>query len=281
MPSQEQWSKLNEYLLQVGAFDELVPFCVNALERLGKVVSYDQGRVYLFDGDGRVFDEYLRGISKKMTKIYHEYYDQTDDERYSATRRANFEARKLRIDAGNGEVPVGMRVRRHEIKVLDWSSEPHDTKFYREYVAKLDLTYSTGFQLFDNQLRPRALFCIDRTRPVNYNADERALLSLAASHLDNMCRKLFVEPPVALGDTISLMASGIPLTERERQLCTMLMRGETPKSIAETLGISRRTVYKHVSNIHRKLEVSNQAELLARLSESAIRGREEVLTNQS
>ena len=65
MPSQVQWSKLNEYLLQVGAFDELVPFCVNALERLGKVVSFDQGRVYLFDGDGRVFDEYLRGISKK------------------------------------------------------------------------------------------------------------------------------------------------------------------------------------------------------------------------
>ena len=36
MPSQTQWSKLSEYLLQVGAFDEPVPFCVNALERLGR-----------------------------------------------------------------------------------------------------------------------------------------------------------------------------------------------------------------------------------------------------
>jgi len=281
MPSQVQWAKLNEYLLQVGAFDGLVPFCVNALERLRKVVSFDLGRVYLFDAAGHVFDEYLLGVKKKTTKIYHEYYDQTDDERYSATRLASLEARKLRFDAVNDEVPVGMRVRRYEIKVLDWSNEPHDTKFYREYVATLGLTYSTGFQLYDHQLQPRVLFCIDRTRPVNYNADERALLSLVASHLNNMCRKYFVEPPVALGDTISLMASGIPLTERERQLCTMLMRGETPKSIAEALGISRRTAYKHISNIHRKLGVTNQAELLARLSESAIRGREEVLTNQS
>ena len=281
MPSQAQWAKLNEYLLQVGAFDELVPFCVNALERLGKVVSFDQGRMYLFDGTGHVFDEYLLGVSKKTTRIYHEYYDQTDNSRYSATRRAAFEAHKLRMDPEDDELPTGMRVRRHDIKVLNWSDEPHDTKFYREYVSKLGLTYSTGFQVYDNQLQPRALFCIDRTRPVNYNADERALLSLVAIHLDNMCRKLFVEPPVALGDTISLMASGIPLTERERQLCTMLMRGVTPKAMAEMLGISRRTVYKHISNIHRKLGVSNQAELLARLSESAIRGREEVLTNQS
>jgi DNA-binding CsgD family transcriptional regulator len=96
-----------------------------------------------------------------------------------------------------------------------------------------------------------------------------------------MHRKLFVEPPVTLGDTIALMASGIELTERERQLCTMLMRGATPKSISESLGIARRTVYKHISNIHAKLGVSSQTELLAKLSESAARGRSGVLSNQS
>ena len=275
-----QWAKLSEYLLQVGAFDEPVPFCVNALERLGKVVTFDQGRVYLFDEGSHVYDEYLLGLSKKMTKIYHEYYEQTDDSRYSATRRAAFEARKLKLESEDDAMPAGMHVRRHEIKVLDWSQEPHNTKFYREYAAPLGLTFCTGFQLYDDQMRPRALFCLDRTRPVNYNADERALLSLAATHLDNMYRKLFVEPPVTIGDTIALMASGIELTERERQLCTMLMRGDTPKATAEKLGISRRTVYKHLSNIHKKLGVSNQTELLARLSESAARGRGGVLPTQ-
>ena len=280
MPSQVQWAKLNEYLLQVGAFDESVPFCVNALERLPKVVSYDQGRVYLYDGWGHVFDEYLQGVSKRDTKAYHEYYSDVDDQRYSATRRANDELRKLHMKP---EEPLdrGMRVRRQEIIVIDWACEPHDTRFYREYVGRLGLTYSTGFTLTDHKGHLRALFCLDRTRPVNYGAEERALLSLVATHLDNMYRKIFAEPPVVLGDTIALMASGIPLTERERQLCTMLMRGATPKSIAETLGISRRTVYKHLSNIHAKLGVSSQTELLAKLSESAARGRSEVLTNQS
>lgn len=281
MPSQVQWAKLSEFLLQVGAFDEPVPFCVNALERLGKVVSFDQGRVYLYDGQSNVFDEYLLGIKKETTRIYHEYYSDVDDGRYSATKRAAFEAKKLKLSADKTSLPQGMRVRRQEIIVLDWSKEPHDTKFYREYAGPLGLTYCTGFQLFDHEGSMRALFCIDRTRPVDFNADERALLSLVATHLDNMYRKLFVEPPAPLGDTISLMASGIALTERERQLCTMLMRGETPKTIAESLGISRRTVYKHVSNIHRKLGVSSEAELLAKLSAAAVRGRGEVLSNQS
>ncbi|HQE70040.1 MAG TPA: helix-turn-helix transcriptional regulator, partial [Atopobiaceae bacterium] len=269
MPSQAQWDKLNEYLLQVGAYDDLIPFCVNALNRLRKVVSFDQGRVYLFDEDGCVFDEHLLGVSKKITKEYHEYYSGVDQNRYSAIKRLRDKARESVISDDEG-IEQGMRVSRQEIKVMDWSREPHDTQFYRDHVSRLGLTYSTGFKLCDSRGRARVLFCIDRTRPVTFTADERATLSLVSTHLDNMCRKMFGNSPSTAGDTIGLMASGIPLTERERQICTMLMRGESPKSISEKLRISRRTVYKHVSNIHAKLGVTSQGELLAKLQESTV-----------
>ena len=68
MPSQAQWSKLNEDLLQVGAEDDQTRFCVNALVRLKNVISFDQGRVYFLDEDGHVYDEFLMGVSKKTTK---------------------------------------------------------------------------------------------------------------------------------------------------------------------------------------------------------------------
>ena len=273
MPSQAQWNKLNEYLLQVGAYDELISFCVNALDRLRKVVSFDQGRVYLFDHDGFVYDEYLLGVSKKVTKEYHEYYSGVDQNRYSAMRRLRDGAREKGA-ADDENLELGMKVTRQEIRVMDWSQEPHDTKFFRDHVSRLGLTYSTGFKLCDNEGRARVLFCIDRTRPVNFSSDERAMLSLVSTHLDNMCRKLFCDPPSCVGDTISLMAGGAPLTERERQICTMLMRGDSPKLIAETLGIALRTAYKHISNIHSKLGVKSRGELLAKLQESAVRGRD-------
>ena len=280
MPSQSQWAKLNEFLLQVGSFDDPIAFCVNAIRRLRNVVSFDEGRVYFMDSDGQVFDEYLLGVSKKVTKAYHEYYGELGGRRYSATKRAKDEEQRLRLNDANDETPKGMRVKRQRIVVMDWSKEPHDTRFYREYVAPLGLTFSTGFQLFDVDGNTRALFCLDRTRPVDYSSDERALLSLVATHLDNMYRKLFCVPPVSQGDTIGLMASGVELTERERQVCTMLMRGASTKSIAKMFGISRTTVYKHVSNIHRKLGVSSQGELLARLSAAAIQGRGDTIGTQ-
>jgi hypothetical protein len=192
MPSQSQWAKLNEFLLQVGSFDDPIAFCVNAIRRLRNVVSFDEGRVYFMDSDGQVFDEYLLGVSKKVTKAYHEYYGELGGRRYSVTKRVKDEEQRLRLNDANDEMPKGMRVKRQRIVVMDWAKEPHDTRFYREYVAPLGLTFSTGFQLFDVDGNTRALFCLDRTRPVDYSSDERALLSLAATHLDNMYRKIFL-----------------------------------------------------------------------------------------
>ena len=281
MPSVAQWSKLNEFLLQVGALDEQIPFCVNALNRLRNVVSFDQGRVYFFDEAGHVFDEYLLNVSKEVTKAYHEYYEDVDDARYSATRRARFEARRVTADGIDQGRKPRSSLRLQRVHAVNWEDEPHDTRFFREYVARIGLTYSTGFTLYDCEHVPRALFCIDHTRPVEFSREELHMLSLAATHLDNMYRKLFATPPASTGDTIALMAGGAPLTERERQIATMLMRGFSAKAISESLHIARTTVYKHVQNIHEKLGVSNQVELLAKLSELAARGKAEVSSTES
>lgn len=51
------------------------------------------------------------------------------------------------------------------------------------------------------------------------------------------------------------------LTHREQQVCDKLVRGLTNKEVAESLGISCRTVEDHRACILRKLKVRNTVEL--------------------
>lgn len=267
MPSQTQWSKLNEFLAQVGAFDDPISLAVNTLLQLRKLVLFDQGRIYFLDADGKVYDEYLVGVSKKTTKAYHGYYSEADGDRYSATKRAKEKERALREQAQQDDLPKGRRALYQQIYVVNWSQEPHDTRFYREHVVPQGLRHSTGLALHDTEGRTRALFCLDRTHDAPYTRDDTVMLGLVATHVDNMFRKLYVQVPIVRGDQIAMLTGQSGLTERERQVCTLLVRGMSPKAIAEMFGLSVRTVYKHVQNIHAKLGVSSQLEMVAKLSE--------------
>ncbi|MDH4656381.1 LuxR C-terminal-related transcriptional regulator [Pseudomonas sp. JS3066] len=53
------------------------------------------------------------------------------------------------------------------------------------------------------------------------------------------------------------------LTEREREIAHLLLRGHSAKSSAKVLEISPETVRMHRKNLYTKLEISSQAELFA------------------
>jgi DNA-binding NarL/FixJ family response regulator len=48
------------------------------------------------------------------------------------------------------------------------------------------------------------------------------------------------------------------LTQREHETIQLLMQGLANRQIAHTLGIAEHTVEKHLSNIYRKLNVTNR-----------------------
>jgi len=54
-----------------------------------------------------------------------------------------------------------------------------------------------------------------------------------------------------------------PLTERERQTLNLVAMGQSNKEIAETLGISVKTVDRHRTNMMQKLDVHSVAQLIA------------------
>ncbi|UNC91372.1 LuxR family transcriptional regulator [Candidatus Contubernalis alkaliaceticus] len=63
------------------------------------------------------------------------------------------------------------------------------------------------------------------------------------------------------------------LTPREREILTLLFKGETNKVLAEQLFISENTLKTHLKNIYKKLGVSNKRELLSMV----IRGEDKEL----
>jgi DNA-binding NarL/FixJ family response regulator len=61
-----------------------------------------------------------------------------------------------------------------------------------------------------------------------------------------------------------------PLTARELQVLTLVARGSTNRAIGVALGLSERTVDRHVSNIFAKLGVSSRAAATAIAYESEL-----------
>ncbi len=53
------------------------------------------------------------------------------------------------------------------------------------------------------------------------------------------------------------------LTARERQVATLIARGQSNRDVAEALVIGERTVQTHIANIFAKLNVGSRAQIAA------------------
>jgi DNA-binding NarL/FixJ family response regulator len=60
------------------------------------------------------------------------------------------------------------------------------------------------------------------------------------------------------------------LTEREREILTVIAQGQSNTEIAGRLGLSQKTVRNHVSNIFNKLQVADRAQAIVRAREAGL-----------
>jgi len=65
-------------------------------------------------------------------------------------------------------------------------------------------------------------------------------------------------------------ADGPSLTDRERQVLQLMVKGKTIKSVAQFLGLSEHTIHGYVKATYKKLNVHNRAELAARAQELSL-----------
>jgi DNA-binding CsgD family transcriptional regulator len=63
------------------------------------------------------------------------------------------------------------------------------------------------------------------------------------------------------------------LTGRELDVAALLMKGCSERTVAETLGIGYTTVRSHSRSLRRKFGVTSRSQLLLRLIDSGLSGR--------
>jgi DNA-binding NarL/FixJ family response regulator len=85
-------------------------------------------------------------------------------------------------------------------------------------------------------------------------------------HLENGIRLILRGAKVISPDVLELLEdkqTSVELTDRERQILSLIASGCSNKEIAERLGVSLKTVDNHRTNLMRKLDVHSVAELLS------------------
>lgn len=82
-----------------------------------------------------------------------------------------------------------------------------------------------------------------------------------------------ITPTIALRVFASFQrkaASAPDLTDRERQVLELMVRGKTARAVAEFLGLSPHTVHDYAKQIYKKLEVHNRSELILKAQELSL-----------
>jgi DNA-binding CsgD family transcriptional regulator len=118
-----------------------------------------------------------------------------------------------------------------------------------------------GFGLCDTEGYIKSAFSLDRTTLGPFTTQENAVLSIIQPHLKNLYEKFYVNSPVEINCTTKT-GETLGLTNREAEIVEYLSQGITPENISKKLFISPKTLYRHIANIHSKLNIKKTPELI-------------------
>ena len=180
----------------------------------------------------------------------------------SAQDRATFdrffaEHPLVRFHAGN------RRGGAHRISDSLSAAEFRESALYNEYYRRIGIDHVVAMPLFvDRGLL--VSFVLNRNRR-DFGQRECALLDLVREPLAALYRNLLVRGREARG------FAALPVTPREREVLSWLAAGKTDKDIGEILGMSPRTVQKHLQHIYEKLGVETRTAAVVRAMELGAR----------
>jgi DNA-binding CsgD family transcriptional regulator len=236
------WLAIHEYLLSVGKVSDARLFCVKIIEKIHNLIPYEQARIFILNDNNHVVDAVAFGTDKKWNRIYLNYYQEDSKTKYSFSKRQR------------EGVLIGMH---------DWADNECDAcdDFISNYIAPQGLRYSMGFGLVNDASIIQSVFSLDRIKLDRFSEHEQEIMRHLHPHLNNLHRMLLHAPPTEQG---FLYAPEVDekLTPREVEIADCLSRGTTPANISRQLCLSPQTVYRHIANIHKKLQVTNRQELI-------------------
>ena len=134
-----------------------------------------------------------------------------------------------------------------------------DGSFLDDYIRPQHLTQSVGFALVKPNGNSYASIMFDKTHERTFSEQELSALYWLVPHVRNFFTGLFTVPPSEEHFQTDI---SVILSKREYEIASLIAKGYKADAIAKELYISTSTIYRHVANIHNKLGVSNQIQLV-------------------
>ncbi|MBN1314111.1 MAG: hypothetical protein JXA42_01540 [Anaerolineales bacterium] len=249
------WEDIHDFLLDVGRERDPNGFCVQIVEKIYPLIPYDKARIYFVGDNDKICGEALFGVEKYWSDAYLEYYSGIENGRYEISSKSD----ALLHSQKRGHHPFPDLVG----SVTDWTQVEPD-EFVSGYIRPQGLRYSTGVWLHSADDSMKSVYMLDRTSRSGFTPREIEMLRRIHPHLENLHKNLTVREPNRVRHSRA-QASKEHLTEREAEIAELLCKGLTPNAISSKLCLSLSTVYRHIANMHKKLDVSNRQELLLAL----------------
>jgi len=134
-----------------------------------------------------------------------------------------------------------------------------ESGLYNEYYKRIGIDHAMAVPLVvDRGLL--VSFVLNRSKS-DFSERERMFLDLVREPLSSLYRHLLARGRGPAG------FDALPVTPREREVLTWLAAGKTDKEIGEILGMSPRTVQKHLQHIYEKLGVETRTAAVMRAME--------------
>lgn len=132
-------------------------------------------------------------------------------------------------------------------------------RLYSEFYRPLGVHHQIAFTLPSDGRRVVAIALSREDR--DYSDAERDFLNRARPFLIQAYRNALAystRTPTAYGQLLpALVEAG--LTKREAEVTALVARGASNNDVAEELGLSERTIHKHLEHVFRKLDVSTRS----------------------
>lgn len=146
----------------------------------------------------------------------------------------------------------------HRISDSQPAAQFRESALYNEYYRRIGIDHAVAVPLFvDRGLL--VSFVLNRKRR-DFSARDCALLDLVRGPLAALYRNL-------LARRNNRGFAALPVTPREREVLSWLAAGKTDRDIGEILGMSPRTVQKHLQHIYEKLGVETRTAAVVRAME--------------
>jgi DNA-binding CsgD family transcriptional regulator len=141
------------------------------------------------------------------------------------------------------------------------------TPLYNEYYRPIRIDHAMAVPIHvDRNLL--VSFVFNRSKR-DFSDRDRACLDLIRPHLGNFFRLTRAIDSARTAPSTRSTAADPPLTAREREVLHWLAGGKTDRDIGEILGISPRTVHKHLQRIYEKLGVETRTAAVMRMLSGA------------